>query len=280
MYHNKFFSRFTLFVFWLTHVTLIIYISPKRKKIFRRYVFIAQYLKNVIESTRAVNIHVDIVWIIICFCVVLCFENFVRERHFCNDTRPEVYTIFYFRKGKRSPSSPCFTWPSTVEVCCPYSSHLYWEVSNTKSMVLTCYRLQTKFAKVMFLQVSVYPQGGGMRGRGACMTGGHAWQGGCAYGRGDVHGRVVCGRGSMHGRGMGRSVHGRGVCGRRCMAGGMHGGGACMVGGMHGRECAWWVACMPCMLHIPPADATRYGDAINERAVRILLECILVWNNV
>ena len=146
---------------------------------FRRYVFIAQSLKNLIESTKAVNIHVDIVWIltVYLFCVVLCFENFVRERHFCNDTRPEVYTIFYFRKGKRSPSSPCFTWPLTVEVCCPYSSHLYWEVSNTKSMVLTCYRLQTKFAKVMVLQVSVYPQGGhawqgGMYDRGACMAGG------------------------------------------------------------------------------------------------------------
>ena len=26
----------------------------------------------------------------------------------------------------------------------------------------------------------------------------------------------------------------------------------------------------------PPADTTRYGDTVNERAVRILLECILV----
>ena len=44
--------------------------------------------------------------------------------------------------------------------------------------------------------------------------------------------------------------------------GGMHG---CSRGGMHGCSGgghAW--------------DTTRYGDTINERAVRILLECILV----
>ena len=43
------------------------------------------------------------------------------------------------------------------------------------------YHPQTKFAKVMFLQVSVCPQGG------------HAWQGGCAWWgcvwQGGVHGR-------------------------------------------------------------------------------------------
>ena len=70
------------------------------------------------------------------------------------------------------------------------------------------------------------------------------------------------------------------------LLGGMHGkgdirgeGGACMAkGGMCGeRRCAWrrrgvhgeggcaW-------------DTTRYRDMINERAVRILLECILVCN--
>ena len=38
------------------------------------------------------------------------------------------------------------------------------------------YRLQTKFAKVMFLQVSVCPQGvGGVHGRG------RAWLRGCAW---------------------------------------------------------------------------------------------------
>ena len=54
--------------------------------------------------------------------------------------------------------------------------------------------------------------------------------------------------------------------------GGMHGfsrGEMCMVapGGMHGcsREGGAWYT-------------TRYGDTINERAVRILLECILVYD--
>ena len=81
-------------------------------------------------------------------------------------------------------------------------------------------------------------------------------------------------------------------------------GGACMValGGMHG--CSWggvcgcsWGACMVapggcawllggvCMVAARGHawlllggvwDTTRYGDTIKERAVRILLECILV----
>ena len=74
------------------------------------------------------------------------------------------------------------------------------------------------------------------------------------------------------------------------MAGGMHGRGcawqgACMAGGMHGRGHAWWGVCMAgghvwqgwhaCHTCLLP-DTTRYGDMVNERAVRILLECILV----
>ena len=71
-------------------------------------------------------------------------------------------------------------------------------------VAINCYRPQTKFAKVMFLQVSVCPQregvpggvcvcvcGGGVRGRGACMAEGHVWQGG-------VCGKGGCG-GGMHG---------------------------------------------------------------------------------
>ena len=67
---------------------------------------------------------------------------------------------------------------------------------------------------------------------------------------------------------------------RGCSWGVMRGcsGGACMVapggcvvapGGVHGCSQgghAW--------------DMTRYGDTTDERAVRILLECILVINNV
>ena len=114
---------------------------------------------------------------------------------------------------------------------------------------ISFYRPQTKFAKVMFLQVSVCPQGGGC-----------AWQGMCVAG-------CVCGRGVC-------------VVGGACMAGGACVVGTCMAGvclprGVHGRGCAWWGgghawhACSP-------ADTTRYGDVVNERAVRILLECILV----
>ena len=59
------------------------------------------------------------------------------------------------------------------------------------------YRPQTKFAKVMSLQVSVCPQG-----EGGCVAGGCLWQEG-------VHGRRACVVGGMCGGGM---------CGRRaCM---------------------------------------------------------------
>ena len=85
-----------------------------------------------------------------------------------------------------------------------------------------------------------------------------------------------CVVGGMHGRG----VHGGGMCG----GGGVCVAGACMVrcawqGGMRGRGHAWqWGmcgrghACHAC----PPADTIRYGDMVNEQAVCILLECILV----
>ena len=93
--------------------------------------------------------------------------------------------------------------------------------------------------------------GGGVRGcsRGACMVapGGHAWllpRGGmCGCSQG---GHAWLLRGGMH----------------SCYQGGMRGcSGACMVA-LGGR--AW--------------DTTRYGDKVNEWAVRILLECILVYN--
>ena len=63
--------------------------------------------------------------------------------------------------------------------------------------------------------------------------------------------------GGLHDRGA--CVAG-GMCGRR---GGMHGRGACMAGGK---------------AHMPPRQILR--DTVNERAVRILLECILVYIHV
>ena len=98
--------------------------------------------------------------------------------------------------------------------------------------IFTARKRRTKFAKLMFLQVSVCPRGGGYV---AC--GGHVWQGGmhgwgaCMAGWGHVW------RGGMHGWGhawllghawQGTGVHGRGgmgvVHGRMCMhsRGGMH----------------------------------------------------------
>ena len=109
-------------------------------------------------------------------------------------------------------------------------------VHNNKSY----YRPQAKFAKVMFLQVSVCPHGGHawllwgvhvFSGGGMCgfFLGGHAW-----FSRGGMHG-CSCGGG---------------------MCGFSGGGGMCgfFWGGMHRIR----------------------RDTVNERAVCILLECILV----
>ena len=61
-------------------------------------------------------------------------------------------------------------------------------------------------------------------------------------------------------------------------------GGACVVapGGVPGcsgggmRGCSGGVGCAWLLWGGHVWDITRYGDTINERAVRILLECILV----
>ena len=94
---------------------------------------------------------------------------------------------------------------------------------------------------------------GGMHG---CSGGGDVW-----LLRGGMHGWGGCGCSG------GCMVAPRGLC--MVAPGGMHGclGGmrGCSWGGMHGCS---WVGCA--------WDTTRYGDTINERAVRILLECILV----
>ena len=105
----------------------------------------------------------------------------------------------------------------------------------------------------------------------ACVVawGRHAWllQGACVVALGG-HG---CSRGGMHGCSGGACVVALGwggVCG---CSGGVHGcsGGHAWLlwGGMHG-----------CSVGGHAWDTTRYGDTVNERAVRILLECILVKN--
>ena len=84
---------------------------------------------------------------------------------------------------------------------------------------------------------------GGVRGRGACVAG-HAWWGACVAGVAWQGG--VCRRGA-------------------CVAGGVHDGGVCIAGG----------ACMP---HTTPRHYEI--QSVNARAVRILLECILVEKNI
>ena len=97
---------------------------------------------------------------------------------------------------------------------------------------------------------------------------------------------------AVHGGGghaQGGCVVGGGMCGRA--GGGMCGvGGVCVVGGMHGRGgmCgghAWQGVCVAggawqggyaCHTHTP-WQILRPRHTVNERAVRILLECILVY---
>ena len=72
-------------------------------------------------------------------------------------------------------------------------------------------------------------------------------------------------------------MHGRG----RAWQGGMCARGACMAGGVHGRGHAWQGACMAGGMHGRGGEHGRgRGHAwhtVSERAVRILLKCILVY---
>ena len=223
--------------------------------------------------------------------------------------------------------------PPPVDGYCHGQYASYWNAFLFEGTFqrLFCYCPQTKFAKVMFLQVSVCPQGEacvahggghvwqrGMHGRGACMAGVCAWQGGM-HGRG-VHGRGgMCGRGAcmagghawlgcVHGRGACMAgvymagghawlgcVHGRGACMAGVyMAGGMCGWGVCMAGGGHasqGGVCGWGACMAEGLAFMAGGHAWQGGmhggggacvpqqilrDTVNERAVRILLECILI----
>ena len=87
------------------------------------------------------------------------------------------------------------------------------------------------------------------------MAGEHVLQGG-------VHDRGCAWQGACV---VGRHAWCQGICGRgACMTGGMHG-----RGDMHGRVgiCGRWEACMLQQI---------LRDKVNEQAVHILLECILV----
>ena len=88
-------------------------------------------------------------------------------------------------------------------------------------------------------------EGACMAKGGMCGEGGHAWQRG------------------MHGEG---GVYGEGAC---VAKGGMHGEGGVRGKGGH----AWQKRGEACMVWTPPFNEIR---PVNARAVRILLECILV----
>ena len=143
------------------------------------------------------------------------------------------------------------------------------------------------WGKVIFLQVSVILSTQGVcvvaLGGGVC---GCSWGGmhGCSGGVGHawlLWGACMAALGGMHGCS-------GGVCG--CSGGAcvVAPGGACVIARGHawllpgGCVVAWGV-CMvaprgACMVVLGGHawDSTRYGDKINERAVHILLECILV----
>ena len=141
--------------------------------------------------------------------------------------------------------------------------------------------------------------GGGMHG---CSKGGCAWllwgRGHVWFATGGVHG---CSWGGMRGSSGGHVWLLQGACvvapGGACVVapgGGMHGcsqrWGVCMVapgwayvvalGGVHGCPGGAWVVARGHAWLLWGGghawDTTRYGDTVNERAVRILLECILV----
>ena len=113
--------------------------------------------------------------------------------------------------------------------------------------------------------------------------------GGCAWLRGGMHGcRRVCMVAGGHAWLLGGRVWLLGACmvvggmrgceGHAWLPGGMHGcRGVCMVaGGMHGcrGDVHGWGVCM-----VARGRMRRIRrDTVNERAVRILLECILVAN--
>ena len=61
------------------------------------------------------------------------------------------------------------------------------------------------------------------------------------------------------------------------MVGGMCGRGACMAGGVHGRGAC--VVAGVCAMRAP-RQILRLRHTVNERAVRILLECIVVNNKI
>ena len=174
-----------------------------------------------------------------------------KTRHLLQNVN--FLTWSHFESNWTLSPQPTLSHPRWIRMCnltcyLGRNQHLHslenctYPLSNKYITIITeaFYRTQTKFAKVIFYRCLSVHRGacmaGGMHGRGRAWQGGHAWWGACMTG----------------------GMHGRGACMvGECVAGGMHDRGACMVGSMHG-------------------SGGVCGDMVNERAVRILLECILV----
>ena len=142
----------------------------------------------------------------------------------------------------------------------------------------------------MFLHVSVILSMGGpcMVAWGECVVAPGGW-GACVVALGFRGACVIPPGGGMCGCSRGGGVHGCSgghawlLQGVLLIQGGVHGcsSGACMVA--WGCVCGWfgghaWLlrGGMCGCSGVGQWDTTRYRDMINERAVRILLECILV----
>ena len=172
---------------------------------------------------------------------------------------PLVSPIYFILCSFQAPLPPLgFILPQGYPGCAT-TAHTYYSIITARKRSFTGVCLST----------------------GAYMAGRRAWQGVCMAG-GGMHGRGCAWQGGMHGRGA-------------CVAGGqsrmdcMHGRVVCVVGGMCGRGHAWqWMVCMAGCVHgrgclwqrrsvhgtHTPLQILR--NTVNERAVRILLECILV----
>ena len=123
------------------------------------------------------------------------------------------------------------------------------ELKKVYPTTFSFYRPQTKFAKVMFLHVSVSHSvhRGGMAGAGACVTGGVCgWGGGRACMASEVCMAGACV--AVVG------VHGRGVIGgMRGWGGACVAEGACMARGMCGWGWGLRGQGAACHTHTPPA---------------------------
>ena len=194
-----------------------------------------------------------------------------------NYVRFSFHSKFTYTERMRTRKRCCFCFHFLTNINEPELI-----MSGTQYLVSSCNRVRNGW---MFVVTDLILAGGrawqgGRAWWGACMAVGHAWKGGwhAWWGhawQGGMHGGGACVAGDMHGKGEG--MHGKGACVGGCMAGGhvWQGNewqGVVCGGGTHGGGGrAWQGACM--------AGGRAWQilrDTVNERPVRILLECTLV----